>query len=295
MNKFIITCCSTVDLTNAQLKKNNNNYIRFKYLLDGKEYLDDMEESISSSEFFKKMNEGAMPTTSQINSEQYIYFFEPFLNAGIDVLHLCLSSGLSGSYNSALLAKQYLDEKYPNSKLIIIDSLGGSSGSGLLLDYLNDLKEEGKSIEECANWAIENRLHVHHWFISTDLTAYKRGGRITSTSFFLGQLLKICPLMNVDLHGKLIPRKKIRTKDKAISELVETMINHANDGLNYNGKCYISHSDCIEDAEKLKKIIEDKFVNLKNKVEIYNIGTVIGSHSGPGTIALFYLGDERID
>lgn len=293
--KFKLTCCSTVDLTNEYLEKNDVSYISFKYTLNEKDYFDDMGKSISANDFFKLIEEGAEPLTSQINSEKYIEFWEPFLKNGEDVLHITLSSGLSGSYNSAMLAKNYLNEKYPNSKLYVVDSLGASSGSGALIQYLIDLRESDKTIEECYEWVENNKLNMHYWFISTDLTSFRRGGRISSTSFFIGQLLKICPLMNVDNNGKLIPRVKVRTKDKALNELVNKMEIHANDGINYNGKCLISHSARFEDATKLKKIIENKFVNLKDKVEIYDIGTVIGSHTGPGTIALFFFGDKRIN
>ncbi len=295
MNDYVITCCSTVDLTNEFLDKNNVQYLEFKYLMNDKEYYDDMGKSISPKEFFKKINDGAMPTTSQNNSDRYIKFWEPILKNGKDIIHITLSSGISGSYNSARLAKQYLDEKYPNSKLIVIDSLGASSGSGLIVSYLIDMKKEGKTIEECEKWALENRLNVHYWFTSTDLTSYRRGGRISSTSFFVGTLLKICPVMNVDTSGKLIPRKKIRTKEKAIKELLNCMEEHATNGLDYEGKCYICNSDCEEDASKLKEMIEEKFIKLKGKVEIFSIGAVIGSHSGPGTVALFFMGDKRVD
>lgn len=295
MIMFKLTCCSTVDLSNEFLEANNVKYISYKYMIDGKEYYDDMGKSISSDKFFKQIEDGAEPVTSQINSEEYIKFFEPLLKEGEDILHVCLSSGLSGSYNSARIAKEYLDEKYPDRKLYIVNSLGASSGSGLLVSYLIDMRDSGESIDKCFEWAEDNKLNVHHWFISTDLTSYRRGGRISSTSFFFGKLLRICPLMNMDYNGKLIPRKKIRTKEKALVELANMATLHANDALNYNGKCYISHSASLNDAKKLKGYIEERFVNLKGKVEIYNIGTVIGSHSGPGTIALFFMGDKRID
>lgn len=292
---FKLTCCSTVDLTNEFLKENNVEYISFKYMIDEKEYLDDMGKSISPSEFFKQIEEGLEPVTSQINSDGYIKFWEPFIKNGESILHVCLSSGLSGSYNSARLAKEYLDSKYPNSNLYVIDSLGASSGSGMFVKYLIDMRDNNKTIEECYEWAEINKLNFHYWFISTDLTSYKRGGRISSTSFFLGQLLKICPLMNMDNNGKLIPRKKIRTKDKAMIELVNMAKVHADNGLLYDGKCCICHSDRYADALKVKQMVESNFINLKDKVDIYDIGTVIGSHTGPGTIALFFVGDKRVD
>ena len=157
----------------------------------------------------------------------------------------------------------------------------------MLVEYVADMKDEGKTLEECYEWAEEHKLNIHHWFFSTNLTSYRRGGRISSASFFLGQLLKICPLLNMDYLGRLIPRKKIRTKDKTIIETVNMMIEHAEDGTNYNGKCFICHSDCLDDAIKVKDLVESKFPNLKGKVRIYSVGTTIGSHTGPGTCLLY--------
>ena len=293
MNEFLITCCSTVDLSKEFLEERKIPYVCFHYTLDGKDYLDDLGVTISPDDFFAKIAAGATPSTSQINVDEYIKFWEPFLKDGKDILHITLSSGISGSYNSAVIAKEMLSEKYPSSKIYVVDSLGASSGYGLLVTYVSDLKAEGKTIDECYNWAEENKLNVHHWFFSTDLTSYKRGGRISATSFFLGQLLKICPLLNMDNLGRLIPRQKIRTKEKTMNALVKKMEEH--DGLNYSGKCYICHSACLEDAQKIASIVESKFPHLNGKVVINSIGTVIGSHTGPGTLALFFIGDKRVD
>lgn len=295
MKEFVLTCCSTIDLNEEKIIENDIKYISYHYMIDGVEYEDDFGKTITYDDFYQKVREGAMPSTSQINCERYIEFWEPFLKAGKDILHIVFSSGLSGSYNSALIAKHALAEKYPNQKLYVVDSLAGSSGYGMLLMYLADLKKQGKNIEECNEWIENNKLKLNHWFFSTDLTSYKRGGRISSTSFFLGQLLKICPVLNVDKEGHLIPRKKVRTKEKAILELVKIMEENADNGLLYDEKCYICHSDTLEDAEKLRKKLEEKFVKLRDKIEMYSIGTVIGAHSGPGTVAVFFMGKKRID
>ena len=293
MNNFVITCCSTVDLEKEYLEERNIPYVCFHYTLDGVVYDDDLGKTISADDFFAKISKGATPTTSQVNSEQYIEFWEPYLKQGLNVLHVTLSSGISGTYNSAYLAKRYLEEKYPNQKIKVVDSLGASSGYGMLMSYLADLRDEGKSFEECYKWVEENKLNVHHWFFSIDLTSYRRGGRISSTSFFLGQLLKICPLLNMDNQGRLIPRKKIRTKEKTMIEIVRQMVLHAQEGTNYSGKCYMCHSACLEDAQKVAQMVEKNFPNLKGKIKIHSIGTVIGSHTGPGTVALFFMGDKR--
>lgn len=295
MSNYVLTCCSTADLTREIFENRNIYFTCFHFEIDEKEYDDDLGKSFPLDKFYGAIKNGAKPTTSQVNSEQYIELWEPFLKEGKNVLHVTLSSGISGTYNSAILAKRYLDEKYKNVQVRVVDSLGASSGYGLFMNYLADKRDEGLSFEECYKWAEENKLKVHHWFFSTDLTSYRRGGRISATSFFLGQLLKICPLLNMDNLGRLIPRKKIRTKEKTIVEIVEKMVEHAQNGTNYDGKCYICHSACLEDARKVASQVEEKFPNLKDKVMIYQIGTVIGSHTGPGTVALFFMGDERID
>ena len=207
-----------------------------------------------------------MPTTSQVNSEDFMLFFEPFLKKGQDILHVTLSSGLSGTYNSANIARQELLEKYPERKIQIIDSLGASSGYGLFIEYLADLRDQGATLEETCQWAEANKLKVHHWFFSTDLTSYKRGGRISGVEALLGNILSICPVMNMDCEGHLIPRKKVRTKRKAIEELTTLILTHAQEGVSYNGKCAICHSDCLEDAQKLAKDIEKNMPQLQGKI-----------------------------
>lgn len=295
MNDYVITCCSTADLAREVFEERKIYFTCFHFRIDEKEYDDDLGKSFPLDKFYESIKNGAKPTTAQVNSEQYIELWEPFLKEGKNVLHVTLSSGISGTYNSAILAKRYLDEKYQDAQVKVVDSLGASSGYGMFMNYLADKRDEGLSFEECYKWAEENKLKVHHWFFSTDLTSYRRGGRISATSFFLGQLLKICPLLNMDNLGRLIPRKKIRTKEKTIVEIVEKMVEHAQNGTNYDGKCYLCHSACLEDANKVASLVEEKFSNLKGKVVINQIGTVIGSHTGPGTVALFFMGDERID
>ena len=217
------------------------------------------------------------------------------LKEGKDILHLTLSSGISGTINSANIAAETLKEKYPDRKIYVIDSLAASSGYGLLMDKVADLKDEGMGIDELKDWVIENRLKVNHWFFTTDLTFFIKGGRVSKVSGFVGNLLNICPLLNVNFEGKLIPREKIRTKKKVIAATVDKMINNAENGLDYDGKCYISTSACRKDAEAVAKLIEEKFPKLNGRVEINNIGTTIGSHTGPGTVALFFWGNKRVD
>lgn len=294
MSKYVISCCSTADLSKEQMEARGLHYICFHYELNGKEYADDLGQSMPFDLFYKEMAaEGATTKTSQVNAEEYEEYFESFLKEGYDVLHLTLSSGISGSINSANIAREELMERYPDRKLYVLDSLGASSGYGLLMDKLCDLQDEGKSIDEVYEWAKENRLKLQHWFFSTDLTFYIRGGRISKTAGTIGNILNICPLLNVDGEGKLIPREKIRGKRRVIQQIVKKMEEHAQNGTEYSGKCYISESACMEDAEAVAKLVEERFPKLNGRVEINSIGTTIGSHTGPGTVALFFWGDER--
>lgn len=293
MSDYVLSCCSTVDLSKKFLEERDVKFLSFHYFLDDVEHVDDFGTSLPLKEFYKKMVDGVMTRTSQISVNDYKDYFESFLKEGKDVLHLTLSSGISGTFNSACIAKTMLEELYPDRKIYVIDSLGASSGYGLLVAYCADLKKEGKSIEEVRDFALNNRLFMNHWFFSTDLTFYIRGGRVSKTSGFLGNMLHICPLLNVNDEGKLIPREKILGKKKVCLVTVDKMVKYAKDGKDYNGKCFISHSDCEADALFVKSLVEEKFPNLKGKVEVFDIGTTIGSHTGPGTVALFFVGAER--
>lgn len=293
MENFIISCCSTADLSKEHFTNRNIHYICFHYYLDGKHYYDDLGESMSFEAFYQAMVDGADTKTSQINVEEFIEYFEPFLKEGKDIFHVSLSSGISGANNSANLAKNVLQENYPDRKIYIIDSLNASSGFGLLMDKIADLRDEGKSIDEVYDWVEANKLKLNAWFFSTDLTFFIKGGRVSKTAGFVGGVLNICPLLKIDALGKLTTHQKVRTKKKAIKTIVEQMENCAENGLDYNGKCYISHSACYEDAKAVADLIEERFPKLNGKVLINNVGTTIGSHTGPGTVALFFWGKER--
>ena len=295
MNNYILSCCSTADLTKEHFNEKGLKYICFHFSLNGKQYSDDLGKSIPFDKFYKAIEDGAEVKTSQVTVGEYIDYFTPFLENGQDILHVSFSSGISGSYNSAVLAKNELQEKFPDRKIYVVDSLGGSSGFGLLMDKLADLKNSGYSIDKLYKFANDHKLNVHHWFFTTDLSQFIKGGRISKTSGFVGTLLKICPLLNVDSKGRLVPRMKVRTKERVIKEIVNKMEQNAENGLNYSGKCYISQSACYEDARAVADLIEERFKNLDGKVQINSIGTTIGSHTGPGTVALFFFGNKRND
>lgn len=293
MTDYIISCCSTADLAREHFEKRNIAYVCFHFEMDGKEYLDDLGESVPFETFYKKMTEGAKTKTSQVNADEFETYFEPFLKEGKDIIHVCLSSGISGVINSANIAKEELEEKYPGRKIYIVDSLGASSGYGLLMDQMADLRDQGMNIDDLHQWILDHRLNVHHWFFSTDLTFYIRGGRITKTEGFVGNLLGICPLLNMDAEGRLIPRKKIRPKKKVIRTIVDEMEENAEGGKDYSGKCFISHSACYKDASAVAQLVKERFPKLQGDVIINNVGTTIGSHTGPGTVALFFWGKKR--
>lgn len=295
MENYVISCCSTADLSQEHFDAIGVKYICFHFELDGVQYEDNLGKSIPFDEFYSRMANGADTKTSQVNAEEFEAYFRSFLEKGQDILHLSLSSGISGVINSANIAKETLQEEFPDRKIYIVDSLAASSGYGLLMDKLSELRAQGKTIDEVRDFAEANKLNVHHWFFTSDLTFFIKGGRVTKTAGFIGSVLNICPLLNVDYEGKLIPRAKIRTKKKVIQAIVDRMEECAEDGLDYSGKCYISQSACYEDARAVADLIEQRFPKLNGKVEINHIGTTIGSHTGPGTVALFFWGKKRVD
>ena len=293
MENYVLSCCSTADLSKEHFENRDIHYICFHYKLDGVDHPDDLGQTIPFEEFYKKMDEGADTVTSQVNVSEYVEYFSQFLEEGKDILHVSLSTGISGTYNSAMNAALIARERYPERKIYIVDSLGASSGYGLLMDKLADLRDSGMSIEEVRDWTEEHKLNLHHWFFSTDLKFYIKGGRISKTAGAIGTILGICPLLNMDNEGRLIPRAKIRSKRKVIQEIVKRMEENADDGLDYSGKCYISQSACVEDAKEVARLVEERFPKLCGKVEINYVGTTIGSHTGPGTVSLFFWGKKR--
>lgn len=295
MSDYVISCCSTADLTKEHFEKRDIHYICFHYELDGVQYPDDLGQTMPFDKFYQAMVDGADTKTSQINADEFEEYFEPFLKEGKDIIHVCLSSGITGVMNSANLAKETMMEKYPDRKIYIVDSLAAASGYGLLMDKLADLRDGGMNIDDLYAWVEENKLNLQIWFFTSDLTFFVKGGRVSKTSGFVGNMLSICPLLNMDVEGRLIPRYKIRTKRKVIEAIVKKMEELAENRSEYSGKCYLSHSACFEDARAVADLIEERFPKLQEKVQIYDIGTTIGSHTGPGTVALFYWGDKRID
>ena len=287
MSDYIISVNSTVDLPKEWLTERNVPVIPLKYTIDGETY-EDMN-GLSSKEFFQKLREGKMAVTSQVNPDEAKAALETMLQEGKDVLHLGFSSGLSGTYNSVRIAGEELKPKYPNRKIIVIDSLCACLGEGILLYYALKLKEEGKTIEEVAKWVEENKLHICHNVTVADLFHLHRGGRISKASAVLGSVVQIKPIIHMDNEGKLQVIGKERGRKKSLNKIVDMAAEQAKGW--ENDLILITHGDCVEDAEYVAERVRAK-MGVDN-ILINNIGTVIGSHTGPGVVAVFCMGEKR--
>lgn len=293
MSAFIVTCCSTADMKPSYFEKRGIPYACFHLFLDGKEYWDDLGQSMPFEEFYARIDAGALPSTSNVNVGEFMAFFEPYLQDGKDILHISFSSGLSGAFQSACMARDELRKLYPDRTIHVVDSLAASSGYGLMVDLAADMRDDGLSLGETRQFLEENKLRLQQYCASSDLTHYKRGGRISPTSAFVGTLLHICPVVKMSRDGHLTPFTKVRSKSKTLLYLLQRMQNYAHNRTDYAGKCYICHSARYANARFLADKIEAAFPNLKEPVTINDIGAVIGAHTGPGTVGLFFWGDER--
>lgn len=291
--KFILSCESTVDLPFSYINGRDIPVLFYSYLVDGQEYPDDMgRDPQALPGFYKFLEEGKLPTTSQINEFQYETFFEEQLQRG-DVLHIAFGSGMTASINNAYIAAESLRAKYPQRRLIVIDSLCSSSGYGMLVDYAADMRDKGCSMEEIEQWITDNRQSIHHQFFSTDLSFFRRSGRVSGPMAALGTVLGICPLMRLDDKGRIYAYDKVRGKKNAIKETVKAMEAHARKGMDYDGKCWVCHSNCLSEAEALVSELKKRFPHIDGDIRICDIGTIIASHCGAGTVAVFFLGDMR--
>ena len=293
--KFILTCCTTADLPADYYVEHEVPYLCFHFIMDGKEYDDDLGKSMPYAEFFQRMKNGAMPTSACVSSGQYEDCWKKYLEAGQDILHICLGTGISGTYNAACVARDHLSRKYPERKLVVIDSLCGSGGYGLLVDAARQRRDEGMSLDDTAAWVMEHRLDVNHWFFTMDLTHFIRGGRMSKVAGLFGTMMNICPLSTVDNEGKLALFSKHHGKKKAMEAVIDIMKRHAVDGTDYSGWCVIDEAACMEDAQTMKEMIEANFPKIKGHIMLTSFGTTIGVHTGPGTVAVYYFGTKRLD
>lgn len=287
MRDYVITVNSTVDVPKEWLEERHVPVIPLKYTIDGETYTD--MEGLSAKEFFDKLREGKMSTTSQVNPEEAAEELEPYIKEGKDILHLGFSSGLSGTLNSMKIAGEMLQEKYPEAKIIVIDTLCACLGEALLLYKALQQKEKGMDIDELAQWVEDNKLHVCHNVTVDDLHHLQRGGRISKTTAVLGTLVQIKPIIHMDDNGTLQVIGKERGRKKSLNKIVDMAVEQSKGW--ENDIVMITHGDCINDAEYVAKLVREK-MGIEN-ILINNIGTVIGSHTGPGVVAVFCMGNKR--
>lgn len=287
MGNFIITTDTTSDLPEEYLKENNLNLLSLYYNFNGTVY--GGNNNLDSKVFYDMMRGGAMPTTMAANPESARELFISLLDEGYDILHIAFSSGLSSSYSAAATAAREICEERPEAKIIVIDSLSASLGEGLLVHKAIQMKNSGKSIDEVAEWVEKNKLHLCHIFTVNDLHHLHRGGRVSKTTAIIGTLINVKPVLHMDNDGHLVPLNNVRGRKKALVALVDQMEARVK-GYD-NDIVFISHGDCIEDATYVAELVKERF-GIDNSLINY-VSPTIGAHSGPGTVALFFMGDYR--
>jgi len=287
--KTIIIGDSCCDLPGSYIKESQIPIVQYMYLFKGQEYFDDFGKSLSYQDFYHEVREGEMPTTSQVNVHTFEEIFLKYVTEGFSIIFLSFSSALSNSYGSAVMARNIIQEKYPQADITLIDTKSASLGEGLLLRSAVEMQKRGAGKEEIVSWLEENKLKLNHWFTVEDLNHLKRGGRLSGTAAFVGSMLNIKPVLHVNNEGRLVPVTKVRGRKKSIKcladMLAERIVKPEEQVIG------ISHGDCLEDALYLKELITEH-IPVQDVVISY-VGPVIGAHSGPGTLALFFLGQER--
>lgn len=286
MSYKIVTdsCC---DFTQQMYDQLGADMVPLSVTFQGNTYNDRNDDSLK--QMYAQMRQGESATTSAVNPMRWEMAFRKILKQGQDILVIAFSSGLSTTYQSAVIAANELRDAYPNRKIYVVDSLAASMGQGLLVWYACRIQQQGQSIEAVRDWLEENKLHLCHWFTVDDLLFLQRGGRVSTATAILGTMLSVKPVLKVDNEGKLISVSKARGRKAALAALVKQFGEQAQ-GYD-NDTIMISHGDCLEDAQTVAEALKQKF-GVKNVIINY-IGTVIGSHAGPGTVALFFLGKQR--
>ena len=291
MASYVISTDTSCDFPLGYVQRHQIPLVSLYYSIDGKDGVNGCPKSEELKTFYQKMREGAETKTQQASVEDTEKLFRQILETGSDVLHIAFSSGLSGTANAARLAAETLREEFPDRKIIVIDSLCASLGQGLLVDYALRMKDEGKSMEETAQWVQDHLQNICHLFTVDDLKYLQRGGRISKTTALLGTMIGIKPVLHVDEEGKLVPLSKVRGRKQSIQALVKYMEEHAGAFLKQNDKVYITHGDCLEEAQYLAQLVKEKFGIAKAMIN--HIGPVIGSHAGPGALALSFMGESK--
>ncbi|MCX7615116.1 MAG: DegV family protein, partial [Clostridiales bacterium] len=286
---FVILADTVCELTKEEYLKYDLIPLCLSLVFEGKEYKDDFGESIDSKEVYSKLRAGAQSSTQQVDMQTYYNEFTNILEKGKDILYVCFSSALSGTYNTACMVAKELGEKYPERTIYVFDSRSAAGGHGLLVRYAISLRDQGKNMQQIIDTLEQEKLTFCHWFFVDDLNFLHRGGRVSKTAAVVGTFIGIKPILCVDNEGRLIPQDKVRGRNQALKYLADKMIDLGTDL--ENQVIAISHGDCIEEAETLAGMIREK-VKVKD-ILIKMLTPVIGSHSGPGTIALFFRGERR--
>lgn len=287
---YVIITDSTSDLAQGYADALGLVIIPYLFRMGGNEYYNFLDHrELSSKDFYSSLHAGVTATTSLVTAQRYTDTFEPFLKQGKDILYMCLSTGLSSSYSQCLLAAEALSAQYPQRKLIMIDSLAASMGQGLLAYYAAKARDEGKSVEEAGDYIRGLVPQICHWITPSDLNHLRRGGRVSGASAFVGTMLNIKPIIHVDDEGRLIPVAKVRGMSNAMEYMIDRMQDTQLEPKNQIA--FISHSDAPDEAKKLA----DRLINRlgPREIVINDIGPVIGAHTGPGTITLFFVGSKR--
>lgn len=289
MQKFVITTDNMSDLPKAYYEEHQIPYMSLSYTMDGVTYR--RENELPCGEFYNKMREGSMPTTSQVNPEDAKALWKPLAEEGYDILHIAFSSGLSGSYNSCRIASEDMREEYPERKFVVVDSLCASLGEGLLVHLAVELRDQGKSMDEITDWLESQKKHLCHMFTVDDLHHLHRGGRVSKMTAIIGTMINIKPVLHVDDEGHLIAVDKVRGRKRSLITLVNMMEERLKDYKGKKSDVFISHGDCLEDAQFVAKLVKERFG--VEDILINPVGSTIGAHSGPGTVALFFMGSYR--
>lgn len=287
--KIVIFTDSCCDLPIKMVKENNIVVIPLRVNINSQYIEDDLGQTIENKSFYNMIRNGLMPSTSQPNAFTYKEEFKKYIEEQYSIIYIGFSSALSGSVNSARIAKESIEEENKDADITIIDSKSASMGLGLIVYYTVNMLKNGATKEEIVDWVENNKLKVNHWFTVDDLNHLKRGGRISSTVAVVGTMLNIKPVLHVDNEGKLISVSKVKGRKKSIKELLEKLKKNITNSEEQT--IFISHGDCLDEAEHLKSLILEE-IKVKNII-IGNIGPVIGSHSGPETVAVFFMGNER--
>ena len=286
---FWIVTDSCTDFPEAYVQKQKDlTIVPLMYQIEGQFHTPDGSDE-STRAFYAKLRSGVVATTAQVTTETWKETFQKLLAGGHDVLCIAFSSALSGTCEAAMIAKEQLEAEFPNGKLIVIDSKCASMGLGLLVHQALQMRDSGASIDETAKWVMENLQKVVHWFTVDDLQFLRRGGRVSATSAYLGGIMKIKPILHVNEEGKLIPREKVQGRKRSLRTLYDKVKEFAKEPEKQT--IFISHGDCLEEAEWLASILRDE-LHVKD-VLLSFVGPVIGSHSGPGTMAIFFMGNQR--